>query len=199
MRGLFFKVFIIFWIAQSLIFVISTALIVRHHFEGPEAQFDTLDSSLQNDGKRGRSGVGKRRLRCAAGLWRRHCADGFTRRCDGAGAVQTGGHGGSGQERGDPQPHHRGPGGPAVPVEGSGLFGEREAVCVSVEPAACAAETELVTGPVAFFVSAASGGDCGGRTHNVCAGAAVYAPGDQAQEGGARTGDGKAECPRGMA
>ena len=50
MRGLFFKVFIIFWIAQSLIFVISTALIVRHHFEGPEALFDTLDSSLQNDG-----------------------------------------------------------------------------------------------------------------------------------------------------
>ena len=32
MRGLFFKVFIIFWIAQSLIFVISTALIVRRHF-----------------------------------------------------------------------------------------------------------------------------------------------------------------------
>ena len=50
MRGLFFKVFIIFWIAQSLIFVISTALIVRHHFEGPDAQFDTLDSSLQNEG-----------------------------------------------------------------------------------------------------------------------------------------------------
>jgi len=53
MRGLFFKVFIIFWIAQSLIFVISTALIVRHHFEGPEAPFDTLDSSLQNDGNAG--------------------------------------------------------------------------------------------------------------------------------------------------
>ena len=51
MRGLFFKVFIIFWIAQSLIFVISTALIVRHHFGSPEAMFDTLDSSLMNDGK----------------------------------------------------------------------------------------------------------------------------------------------------
>ena len=49
MRGLFFKVFIIFWIAQSLIFVISTVLIVRRHFDGPEAQFDMLDSSLQND------------------------------------------------------------------------------------------------------------------------------------------------------
>jgi hypothetical protein len=33
MRGLFFKIFIIFWIAQSLIFVISTALIVRHRFQ----------------------------------------------------------------------------------------------------------------------------------------------------------------------
>jgi two-component system sensor histidine kinase CpxA len=50
MRGLFFKIFIIFWVAQSLIFVISTWLIVRSHFDGPEAQFDTLDSSLQNDG-----------------------------------------------------------------------------------------------------------------------------------------------------
>jgi two-component system sensor histidine kinase CpxA len=52
MRGLFFKIFIIFWVAQSLIFVISTWLIVRSHFDGPEAQFDMLDSSLQNDGNR---------------------------------------------------------------------------------------------------------------------------------------------------
>ena len=51
MRGLFFKVFIIFWIAQSLIFVISTALIVRRHFAGPEAQWDMLENALQNDGK----------------------------------------------------------------------------------------------------------------------------------------------------
>jgi two-component system sensor histidine kinase CpxA len=49
MRGLFFKIFIIFWIAQSLIFVISTALIVRHHFESPDVLFDALYSSLQND------------------------------------------------------------------------------------------------------------------------------------------------------
>jgi len=51
MRGLFFKIFIIFWIAQSLIFVISIALIVRHHFESPQVMFDTLDSSLLTDGK----------------------------------------------------------------------------------------------------------------------------------------------------
>jgi two-component system sensor histidine kinase CpxA len=52
MRGLFFKIFIIFWIAQSLIFVISTGLIVRHHFQSPDVMFDALDSSLQNDGLR---------------------------------------------------------------------------------------------------------------------------------------------------
>ena len=49
MRSLFFKIFIIFWIAQSLIFVISTALIVRRHFEGPQATFDFLTSSLRTD------------------------------------------------------------------------------------------------------------------------------------------------------
>jgi two-component system sensor histidine kinase CpxA len=52
MRSLFLKIFIILWIAQSLIFVISTALIVRRHFEGPEIFFDVLDSSLTNDARR---------------------------------------------------------------------------------------------------------------------------------------------------
>jgi two-component system sensor histidine kinase CpxA len=52
MRGLFFKIFIIFWIAQSMIFVISIALIVRHHFTGPEVVFDALYSSLQNDAEK---------------------------------------------------------------------------------------------------------------------------------------------------
>jgi two-component system sensor histidine kinase CpxA len=51
MRSLFFKVFIIFWIAQSLIFVISTALIVRRHFESPDVLFDGLYSSLLNDAR----------------------------------------------------------------------------------------------------------------------------------------------------
>lgn len=52
MRGLFFKIFIILWIAQSFVFVISTALIVRHHFEGPDVLFDGLHSSLENDARR---------------------------------------------------------------------------------------------------------------------------------------------------
>ena len=51
MRGLFFKVFVILWIAQSLIFVISTALIVRHHFDSPAVVFDALYSSLRNEAK----------------------------------------------------------------------------------------------------------------------------------------------------
>lgn len=52
MRSLFFKIFVIFWIAQSLIFVISTALIVRHHFESPDVLFDGLHSALANDAHR---------------------------------------------------------------------------------------------------------------------------------------------------
>jgi two-component system sensor histidine kinase CpxA len=51
-RSLFFKIFVIFWIAQSLIFAISTALIVHHHFESPDVLFDGLHSSLQNDARR---------------------------------------------------------------------------------------------------------------------------------------------------
>ena len=67
MRGLFFKVFIIFWIAQSMIFVISTALIVRHHFERPDAAFEALYSSLQNDAAKAavlRSTFAPERYRC---------------------------------------------------------------------------------------------------------------------------------------
>jgi two-component system sensor histidine kinase CpxA len=51
-RSLFFKIFVIFWIAQSLIFAISTVLIVRHHFESPDVLFDGLHSSLENDARR---------------------------------------------------------------------------------------------------------------------------------------------------
>ncbi len=48
MRGLFLKIFAIFWLAQSLIFVISTALILRHRFPAPDALRATLFSSLNN-------------------------------------------------------------------------------------------------------------------------------------------------------
>lgn len=47
MRGLFFKIFAIFWIAQSLIFVITTALILSHHPASPQIVFDTLHQSLR--------------------------------------------------------------------------------------------------------------------------------------------------------
>jgi two-component system, OmpR family, sensor histidine kinase CpxA len=52
MRGLFFKVFVIFWIAQSLIYVISTALIVRRHFVGPDVLYDTMASNMQANANR---------------------------------------------------------------------------------------------------------------------------------------------------
>jgi len=51
MRGLFFKIFAIFWIAQSLIFVISTALILRHRRPSPQILFDTLSSTLRNEAR----------------------------------------------------------------------------------------------------------------------------------------------------
>ncbi|WP_348263340.1 ATP-binding protein [Telmatobacter sp. DSM 110680] len=46
MRGLFFKIFIIFWIAQSLIFVISTAFILAHRFPRPNFLLDPALSNL---------------------------------------------------------------------------------------------------------------------------------------------------------
>src|ERR1019366_1932890 len=51
MRGLFFKVFIILWIAQSLIFVISTSLLVRHYFDSPDVFFDAMHSGLRSEAK----------------------------------------------------------------------------------------------------------------------------------------------------
>ncbi|QMV19117.1 HAMP domain-containing protein [Granulicella sp. 5B5] len=53
MRGLFFKIFAIFWLAQSLIFVISTTFIVRQRFPSPNIVSDALDSNLQHDGNVG--------------------------------------------------------------------------------------------------------------------------------------------------
>lgn len=49
MRGLFLKIFAIFWIAQSLIFLISTALILRHRRPSPQVLYEALSSTLQNE------------------------------------------------------------------------------------------------------------------------------------------------------
>ncbi|MFZ1015663.1 MAG: histidine kinase dimerization/phospho-acceptor domain-containing protein, partial [Terracidiphilus sp.] len=46
MRGLFFKIFIIFWIAQSLIFVISTAFILAHRYPRPNFFLDPAFNNL---------------------------------------------------------------------------------------------------------------------------------------------------------
>lgn len=51
MRKLFFKIFAIFWIAQSLIFAISTLLIVRHRFPHPGSLYDSLSASLLLQGQ----------------------------------------------------------------------------------------------------------------------------------------------------
>ena len=51
MRSLFFKIFIIFWIAQSLIFVISTSLILSRRIPRPvflSPIFEDLRSDSQN-------------------------------------------------------------------------------------------------------------------------------------------------------
>lgn len=51
MRGLFFKVFIIFWIAQSLIFVISTSFVLRHRFQpSPDVLRASLFPELRSKG-----------------------------------------------------------------------------------------------------------------------------------------------------
>ena len=57
MRGLFFKIFIIFWIAQSLIFVISTAFILSHRFPRPNFLLDPAFGNLSAD-----AGEGTRRF-----------------------------------------------------------------------------------------------------------------------------------------
>jgi len=46
MRSLFFKIFIIFWIAQSLIFVITTAFILSRRFPHPASMLDPAFKSL---------------------------------------------------------------------------------------------------------------------------------------------------------
>jgi two-component system sensor histidine kinase CpxA len=51
MRGLFLKIFAIFWLAQSLIYIISTALIVSQRFPNHNSVGDALDSHLKNDSR----------------------------------------------------------------------------------------------------------------------------------------------------
>ena len=46
MRGLFTKIFLGFWIAQSVTFFISTMLIMRHRFVRPNEVMEVLSSTL---------------------------------------------------------------------------------------------------------------------------------------------------------
>ena len=47
MRGLFLKIFAIFWIAQTLIFLISTALILKRRPPSPRILFETISDVLR--------------------------------------------------------------------------------------------------------------------------------------------------------
>ena len=51
MRGLFTKIFLGFWIAQSLTFSISTMLILRHHFVRPDEVMEVLHATLPSVAK----------------------------------------------------------------------------------------------------------------------------------------------------
>jgi two-component system, OmpR family, sensor histidine kinase CpxA len=46
MRGLFTKIFLGFWIAQTLIFLITTMLILQHHWVRPNETMEVLDVTL---------------------------------------------------------------------------------------------------------------------------------------------------------
>src|SRR5271156_1012091 len=46
MRGLFTKIFLGFWIAQSLTFVITTMLIVQHRWVRPNETMEVLNTTL---------------------------------------------------------------------------------------------------------------------------------------------------------
>jgi two-component system sensor histidine kinase CpxA len=49
MRGLFTKIFLCFWIAQSLTFVISTVLILQHRFVRPDQGFDAFSAAFNGE------------------------------------------------------------------------------------------------------------------------------------------------------
>ena len=49
-RGLFLKIFVFFWLAQSIIVLLSAVLIVRQRYEKSDAVFDALFSMLQTQG-----------------------------------------------------------------------------------------------------------------------------------------------------
>ena len=138
MRGLFFKVFIIFWIAQSMIFVISTALIVRHHFDRPDV---AVRCTLQRPAiRRGQSGQ-RLRVRRAATAFHDYCgqhrADHCARRLntDKTSAIRPGILVPS-QRPAHSSPHHGSPGGPAICLESSNFICRRKAICLSAQPPA---------------------------------------------------------------
>ena len=75
MRGLFTKIFLGFWIAQSLTFVISTMLILRHHFVRPSEMMEVLNSTLPSAGTPRRKCIRDSRMFGVATVRRIHSPD----------------------------------------------------------------------------------------------------------------------------
>lgn len=50
MRGLFAKIFIFFWVALSLTFIISTTLILQHRFARPDQIYNALGITMKSEG-----------------------------------------------------------------------------------------------------------------------------------------------------
>ncbi len=201
MRGLFFKVFIIFWIAQSLIFVISTALIVRHHFdEIPDALFDAL---LQQPPERREQEpllLTKRAVATPCMPMDRVLAQTIALEdASGQDLCKPPARARQRQPCPDAHAHHRQPGRSAIYLESSCYLSKRESVRVSAEPAPCSKEHHLVPGPSAFLVPATSCGHRRRRTHNIRACLALYPSGSAAQKSRPRAGNGKPACPRRLA
>ena len=184
MRSLFFKVFIIFWIAQSLIFVISTALIVRHHFNEspPDVLSDGFYSSLENDAYHATAAY--------------ESGDCPALKAYGASIGQTialedasGNPLCKSEVSVPPPPSDRNPRNAGIQV--GNLYVWRvpfvatsgKPLSLPPYPSACASRPLMATGPAALFLPAASGSHRRRRPHHAGAGSSLYAPGGAAAQG----------------
>jgi hypothetical protein len=172
MRGLFLKIFVIFWIAQSMIFVISMALILRHHFERPDAMFDELNSRLQIDAAK------------VAGAFEAGGCDSV--HAYGASISETLGleNGTAWSAAACAQAGYRHPGGRAVRVASSSHLSRGKPVCLPAGSAAYTTARQLVSRLAAFFVPSTAGCNRCWRVHDVCARAAFHAPHSAPEKGG---------------
>ena len=165
MRGLFFKIFAIFWIAQSLIFVITTALILSHHPASPQIVFDTLHKSLRLEATQSvnafeTGGCSAFEAYAAARSQTLALDDGENRhvlwRAD---SVSVGAR----DESHPWKQHLRSPIRWAVYLEYSGPFDKWRPLYLAAQPAACARDPSLVSGHAVVCVPPTVGRHRSGR------------------------------------